>query len=128
MKIGHAQRDVHVFHLQCGITVGKTPGIRQAQLREDLLREELEETIAAIRLHRLPEAIDGLCDLIYVALGTAVTFGVDLEEHWQAVHDANMEKAGGPKREDGKQLKPLGWTPPDHVSLLVAKGWPRGQY
>jgi predicted HAD superfamily Cof-like phosphohydrolase len=30
-----------------------------------------------------------------------------------------MAKAGGPKRADGKQLKPEGWTPPDLAPILA---------
>lgn len=123
MRTKQAQSDVRTFHAAFGITIGDTPAIRDAQLREDLLTEELQETIKAIRQNRLPAAIDGLCDLIYVALGTAVTFGVELELHFRAVHSANMRKVGGAKRADGKQLKPDGWTAPDHIGLLEAQGW-----
>jgi predicted HAD superfamily Cof-like phosphohydrolase len=118
-----AQTDVRHFHHLLDVTIGETPGIRDPQLRESLMREELWETINAIRTNRLPEAVDGLCDLIYVALGTAVTFGVDLEPHWLAVVKANNAKVGGAVRDDGKRLKPDGWAEPNHIVLLAKQGW-----
>jgi predicted HAD superfamily Cof-like phosphohydrolase len=44
---------------------------------------------------------------------------VDLAPHFEEVHRANMTKLAGPKREDGKQLKPEGWQPPDHDTLII---------
>ena len=67
----------------------------------------------------LLETIDGLCDLIYVICGTAVAAGVDLDPHYAEVQKANMMKLLGPKRADGKQLKPEGWKPPDHAAVLA---------
>lgn len=68
----------------------------------------------------LLDFIDGMCDLIYVIAGSAVSAGVDLAPHFDEVHDANMRKLAGPKREDGKQLKPEGWRGPDHGRIIDA--------
>jgi predicted HAD superfamily Cof-like phosphohydrolase len=68
----------------------------------------------------LVEAIDGMCDLLCVVYGTAAEFGIDLAPFWDEVHRTNMAKAGGPVREDGKRLKPPGWTPPDIAGVLAA--------
>lgn len=38
--------------------------------------------------------------------------GVNLSPFFKEVHRTNMHKLSGPKREDGKQLKPPGWKPP----------------
>lgn len=62
--------------------------------------------------------IDGLCDLTYVVMGGAVNAGINLQPHFDEVHAANMRKLAGPKREDGKQLKPEGWVGPDHQKVL----------
>jgi len=64
------------------------------------------------------DVIDALCDLVVVVHNTSNAMGVDLEPFFDEVHRANMTKVGGPKREDGKQLKPKGWTPPDHLAIL----------
>ena len=52
----------------------------------------------------------------------------ELASWWRSsvteVHRANMAKAGGPRRhEDGKLLKPVGWSPPDIEGELKKQGW-----
>lgn len=51
-----------------------------------------------------------LADLMYVTIGTAVTFGLPLEEVFREVHRSNMTKIKKDgtilRREDGKVLKP----------------------
>lgn len=66
-------------------------------------------------------AIDGLCDSIYVELGAAVTFGINLQPFFDEVHRANMTKDGGAIRENGKLLKPPGWLPPQLAPILAAQ-------
>lgn len=116
--MSHWQTQVKDFHRLFDIEIGTYPAIRSPKLRAELIREEAEETIKAINEGKLLDAIDGLCDLIYVALGTAVTFGVDLDPHFREVHRANMSKIGGSKREDGKWIKPANWQPPNHSQYL----------
>jgi len=82
------------------------------------MEEELREFGEAARHRDLPEIADALADLIYVTLGTAITYGIDLRPVWDEVQRANMAKVGGPKREDGKQLKPEGWEPPNIKKAL----------
>ncbi len=115
-----AQRDVEDFHRALGIPVHATPAIRRPELRAELIREEAAETVAAIKRGDLVEALDGLCDLLYVAYGAAAEFGVDLAPFWDEVHRTNMAKRGGAVREDGKRLKPPGWMPPDLAGVLDA--------
>lgn len=113
------QRDVEDFHRTLDIPVGDTPAIRRPELRAALIAEEAGETVAAIRAGDLVEAIDGMCDLLCVVYGTAVEFGIDLAPFWNEVHRSNMAKVGGPKREDGKALKPDGWVPPNIAGVLA---------
>ena len=113
------QDDVREFHEALDIPVATTPKVRRAELRAALIEEEARETVEAIRAENLVEAIDGLCDLLCVVYGAALEFGVDLDPFWSEVHRTNMAKAGGPVREDGKRLKPDGWTPPDLAGVLA---------
>jgi predicted HAD superfamily Cof-like phosphohydrolase len=114
------QDDVREFHEALDIPVASTAKIRRAELRAGLIEEEAAETCAAIRRGDLIESIDGLCDLVCVVYGAALEFGIDLDPFWSEVHRTNMAKAGGPAREDGKRLKPPGWTPPDIAGVLAA--------
>lgn len=123
MRPRNWQDDVADFHRAFGVTVGDTPAIRGEILRGRLIREEITELLTAVDNDDLPNAVDGIVDAIYVLLGTAVTFGVDLEPIWNAVHASNMAKVGGAIRDDGKVLKPAGWQPPDIVGLLHEQGW-----
>ncbi len=66
----------------------------------------------------LPDAADALADIAYVVEGANLEFGIDSGPVLDEVHRANMAKLGGPVREDGKRLKPEGWTPPDIAGVL----------
>jgi predicted HAD superfamily Cof-like phosphohydrolase len=112
------QSDVEDFHRSLDITVGTSPALREPELRAELIREEAKETIKAIEENDLVLAIDGLCDLLAVVYGSAVTWGVDLAPFWDEVHKTNMLKQGGLKRADGKRLKPPGWKPPELEPIL----------
>lgn len=114
-----AQQDVADFHAALEIPIGDTPAIRRPELRAELLREEASETCDAIIRGDLVEAIDGLCDVIVVAYGAAVEFGVDLAPFWDEVHRTNMLKVGGETRSDGKKLKPKDWVGPDIAGILA---------
>ena len=88
--------------------------------RIDFLREELEETEAAMVSSDNEEIVDGLIDLCVVAIGTLLAFGVDAEKAWDEVHKANMSKEVGVKKERPNPLglpdlmKPEGWKSPSH--------------
>lgn len=63
-----------------------------------------------------------LCDLIYVLVGTAVTFGWDLDEAFKRVHESNMSKLGPDgkplRREDGKVIKSENYVEPILTDLV----------
>lgn len=114
---------VLTFQDKFGKPIGETPGFQDVELRKSLIKEESKEAIDAIEAGDFPGAVDALCDLIYVCLGAAVAWGVDLSPIFQAVHNTNMAKEGGATRSDGKILKPEGWAPPDVRGLLIDQGW-----
>lgn len=112
------QEDVLEFHRALNIPIGRVVDLSRPDLRAELIREEARETVTAIKQGDLVEAIDGLCDTIVVCYGAAIEWGIDLEPFWNEVHRTNMAKQGGPVREDGKRLKPSGWSPPDIAGIL----------
>lgn len=91
--------------------------------RQDLINHQDSYVVGTFHKHFAQsdelEAIDGLCDLLYVIFGSAVAWGIDLEPFFDNVHKANMSKMGGKRREDGKILKPDNWVPPDHERELM---------
>jgi predicted HAD superfamily Cof-like phosphohydrolase len=99
------------FHRVFGHFMQKTPdasGVsrRLQELRRNLLRDEVEEVEDAM----FEKDIVGIAqELVYVAYGTALVYGVDLDAVVAEVHRANMSKLqrdGTPLlREDGKVLK-----------------------
>jgi len=113
------QECVREFHRKFNQPIGERPCIDESRtrLRADLIREEALETMIAIRTGDLVGVADGIVDLIYVALGAAVEFGIDITPIFEIVHAANMRKIGGPARCDGKILKPEGWEAPDAAIL-----------
>jgi predicted HAD superfamily Cof-like phosphohydrolase len=118
---------VEDFHLKFGhpapFAPPQFPTPEVEKLRVSLMAEELLEVTNAIVNRDMVGIADGLADLLYVLLGTAVAYGIDLEPIFQAVHNANMAKEGGGKRADGKVRKPRGWTPPDVEFLLSKQGY-----
>lgn len=92
----------------------------------DWLKEDLNTYInlALVRVD-LPLVADALADIDYVVEGTRLEFGIDGGPVAAEVHRANMMKASGPVRADGKRLKPDGFRPPDVEGVLLSQGWRR---
>lgn len=114
------------FHAAFGLPARQRPtaplpaGL--AQLRVDLLMEEAEEFAAASRTQDIVGLADALGDIVYVAFGSAVTYGIDLDAVLREIHRSNMSKLdsrGRPLyRSDGKVLKSPQYTPPDVAGIL----------
>lgn len=98
----------------------------ELKLRETLLKEELTEYLTAVEDGNLVEAVDGALDIAVIAWGTALKL-VGIQKAYRAqseVARSNQTKVDGSlgpivKREDGKILKPEGWTPPDIAGVIA---------
>jgi predicted HAD superfamily Cof-like phosphohydrolase len=116
--------DVRDFHQAFGQRIGEKPelpDLAERDLRVNLLREEFREYIDAETDNNLIEVADALADIIYIACGTAVSYGIPLDDVFAEVHRSNMAKLVDGKvirREDGKVKKPEGWTAPDIEGVL----------
>lgn len=68
-----------------------------------------------------------LADVVYVAYGTALVHGIDLDQVIAEIHRANMSKIGPDgqisRRADGKVLKGEHYRAPDVSSVLRRQGW-----
>ena len=125
-------QDIKDFHSRFGLLGPSKPtdiSKEMADFRCGFMFEEFNETRNAMILGSEaglgPEDIlDGLVDLVYVALGTAYLYGFDFDEAWRRVHTANMQKIRAENKEDSKRgstfdvVKPDGWKPP-YLSDLV---------
>ncbi len=93
-----------------------------ADLRVRLLREEVQEFADAAQGGDIVAVADAIADIVYVAYGTAVSYGIDLDAVVREVHRSNMSKlddAGRPVlRPDGKVLKSARYRPPDVARVL----------
>lgn len=72
--------DVRAFHerFRCNIGDPADPKIFNGPFRSAFIREEAGETLDALRDEDAEGMIDGLCDLLYVTIGSAIEFGIDL--------------------------------------------------
>lgn len=116
------QKDVEACMRAHGQTVKLRPELPSddvTALRIRLVEEEAAELVAALRRGDLVGIADNVADLVYVAVGTAAACGVRLSPVFDAVHAANMAKVGGPKRDDGKFMRPPGWQPADVAGVLA---------
>ena len=93
---------------------------RYLEFRIDFLREELDETEAALVSMDSEEIVDGLIDLCVVAIGTLDAFGVDPYKAWDEILRANLSKEVGVKPERPNPMglpdliKPEDWEGPDN--------------
>lgn len=117
------------FHKKFGREIGSHPENLSKELNEfrfGLIAEEVLELRNEIDKNRsIVKITDALVDILYVTIGTAVSMGIDLDEMFEIVHNANMKKEGGAIRPDGKVLKPPGWIPPEKELLkaLIRQGY-----
>lgn len=98
------------------------PKFKVAYLRKDLHREEQAELESAQLDGDIVEIYDALIDLLYVVVGTANAYGLDLEPGWQEVHRSNMSKIhDGHRREDGKWVKGPNYSPANLAPIVQAQ-------
>ena len=95
----------------------------QFALYFNLIKEELEELEVAYSAGDNVETLDALIDILVVTIGAIHSAGFDAESAWKevmATNFAKIDRESGKvrKREDGKVLKPVGWTAPNLVPFL----------
>jgi predicted HAD superfamily Cof-like phosphohydrolase len=118
-------RDQEKFMRACDQTV-EGYNEKQYKLYINLIEEEFRELKEAIAAGDIVEQLDALEDILVVTIGAIHSMGADGEGGWKEVMGTNfakIDKETGKvrKREDGKVLKPLGWTPPDLKPFVSKK-------
>jgi predicted HAD superfamily Cof-like phosphohydrolase len=124
------QEKVECFHNKMGYPVGNGPelvDIHLASQRSDFIEEELEELREAQGYADIVKVADALADLIYVILGTAIVYGIDLQPIFDEVHRSNMTKdALDPVTKKGG--KGPGYEPPRIAELLLIQATDLANY
>ena len=130
------QEQVSEFHEAFGVSEDSTDNKDLMWLRMRLVNEEFHELMDAAGFMEDPAfglvetkipvdrelLLDSLADLVYVAVGWAISHGWDFDEAFRRVHESNMTKLGPDGkpiyRPDGKILKGPEFQPPDLKDLV----------
>ncbi|WP_159773700.1 MazG nucleotide pyrophosphohydrolase domain-containing protein [Streptomyces sp. HM190] len=123
-------RLVREFHRAFGLDVRAEPTEVAPELaahRGELLAEEAAEVAEVAVGGPLDRLAHELADVVYVAYGTALVHGIDLDAVIAEIHRSNMTKLGPDgrvaRRADGKVLKGDHYRAPDVAAVLRAQGW-----
>ncbi|MFC9281930.1 MazG nucleotide pyrophosphohydrolase domain-containing protein [Streptomyces collinus] len=126
-------RLVREFHTAFGLDARTSPTEVTPALaahRGELLAEEAAEVAEVSVEGPLDRLAHELADVVYVAYGTALVHGIDLDEVIAEIHRANMSKLGPggevARRADGKVLKGEHYRAPDVSAVLRRQGWTPG--
>ena len=114
-------KDIDTFATACD----QEPSEANYEMYLDLIDEEYIELQKALRTHDKVEQLDALVDILVVTMGAIRAAGWDGEAAWKEVMNTNFAKIDPDtgkviKREDGKVLKPEGWTAPE-LSQFIDK-------
>jgi predicted HAD superfamily Cof-like phosphohydrolase len=117
-------RDQEKFMRACDQSVDKFDE-KQFSMYIKLIDEEHQELLEATLAEDSVEQLDALIDILVVTVGAIHSMGADAEGAWKEVMKTNFAKIDSEtgkvrKREDGKVLKPIGWTPPE-LAPFVSK-------
>jgi predicted HAD superfamily Cof-like phosphohydrolase len=98
----------------------------QFNMYTGLIEEEHIELKEAIAANDQVETLDALIDMLVVTIGAINSMGADGEGAWNEVIRSNLSKIDPEtgkvlKREDGKVLKPEGYSPPNLASFVNIK-------
>ena len=115
-------RDQEKFMRACEQTVDQYD-LDQFMMYVKLITEEVTELGEALAKADNVEVLDALIDILVVTIGATHSLGADGEGAWKEVMGTNFAKIDRVtgkvrKREDGKVLKPVGWTPPELKQFL----------
>lgn len=119
---------VKEFHTAFGGHIEPSPNVNIPEsvkmLRTKLLTEEFQELQDAQANNDLTEIVDAIGDILYVVIGTAISYGVadKLPEIFAEIHKSNMTKLwpdGKPHHSEiGKMLKGPNFKPPDFKGII----------
>lgn len=92
-----------------------------------LIQNKSDELIASMIAGDLVGIADGLADVLYVVIGTAAAYGIDIQEVFDEVHRSNLSKTVWSEEEQryliekdefGKAIKPPTYSPADIKPII----------
>ncbi len=116
-------KKVREFHEKMELAVDQPFSKELLEFRMKLIFEEVQE-LAEVgmtietnaneteRRVLLQDFLKEMCDVIYVIKGTAVSFGMDLDQAYDLVHKSNMSKVPLTTDDSGKVMKGKNYKPP----------------
>jgi predicted HAD superfamily Cof-like phosphohydrolase len=112
-------KDIDTFATACD----QPPSQDNYKMYLGLIDEEHEELKDAVNANDRVEQLDALVDILVVTMGAIRAAGWDAEGAWKEVMRTNFAKIDSTtgkvrKREDGKVLKPEGWTAPELAQFV----------
>ena len=107
-------KDIDKFQTACD----QEPSKENYNMYLSLIDEEVAELVEAVAENDKVEQLDALVDILVVTMGAIRAGGFDGAGAWREVMATNFAKIDPEtgkvrKREDGKVLKPEGWTAPE---------------
>lgn len=119
---------VQEFHEAFGLGIHQEPIAKlsdnKLKLRFDLMAEENEEYLEAVKENNLVEVADALGDMLYILCGTILEHGMQhkIEAVFNEIQLSNMSKLGANGkpiyREDGKVMKGPNYFKPNIIKVL----------
>lgn len=122
---------IATFHEAFGAPIGLTErgrlgevGLKDIKLRKELIKEEVTELLEAIDSDDLAHILKETCDVLYVVIGTTITYGLHtrLDRAMLEVTRSNMSKLGADgqpmRRIDGKIIKGPNYSEADMESII----------
>jgi len=119
---------VQLFHEAFNIGINHNPTVAVSEkikeLRFNLMKEENEEYLEAVKNNDIVEVADALGDMLYILCGTILTHGMQnkITEVFEEIQRSNMSKLGQDGnpiyREDGKVMKGPNYFKPNIKAIL----------
>lgn len=124
MGLMDAQLRVLEFHAKHEFPINVKPGDipKTDHVRTHLIAEELAELSLAIGEQNIVKIADAIGDLLYVVLGTAVTYGLPADLIFEEIANSNDTKAKRDPNDTRLRSKGESYRAPDLVSVLRKAG------
>ena len=125
------EESVREFHEKYWHLIASHPSVPSQvikDLRLSLCLEEMNEFITAIIQNDFIEMADGAADLVYVVVGTLISYGIPFDRIFQEVHRSNMTKTAS-KAYEGQKYGEVNPKGPDYIApnikdILDHPDWP----